>query len=79
VEHGYIDIWLNSQKLVIKNTGRNLALDSNDIFKRFNKSSHSEGTGLGLTISKQICDNYGLDLSYQYNDPYHIMTISFKD
>ncbi len=79
VDYGYIDIYLNAHKLVIKNTGKNLALDSNDIFKRFNKSSHSEGTGLGLTISRQICDNNGLSLNYQYDDPYHIMTISFKD
>jgi signal transduction histidine kinase len=79
MEHGFIDIWLDAQQLAIKNTGRNLALDSNEIFKRFNKSSHSEGTGLGLTISRQICENYGLGLSYQYDDPYHMMTISFKD
>jgi len=78
-EHGFIDIVLNRHQLVIKNTGKNPALNGDDIFKRFNKSSHSEGTGLGLTISKQICENYGLDLSYTYNDPYHIMTISFKD
>jgi signal transduction histidine kinase len=79
VDYGYIDIYLNVHKLVIKNTGKNLALDSNDIFKRFNKSSHSEGTGLGLTISRQICENNGLGLNYQYDDPYHIMTIAFKD
>jgi signal transduction histidine kinase len=78
-EHGFIDVLLNQNQLVIKNTGEKTALNSDDIFKRFNKSSHSEGTGLGLTISKQICENYGLDLSYTYNDPYHIMTISFKD
>ncbi|OKS87600.1 sensor histidine kinase [Mucilaginibacter polytrichastri] len=78
-QHGFIEISLNYNQLAIKNTGKNPALNSDDIFKRFNKSSHSEGTGLGLTISKQICDNYGLGLSYRYHDLYHIMSISFKD
>ncbi|NCD71028.1 sensor histidine kinase [Mucilaginibacter agri] len=76
---GKIDITLDYHKLSIKNTGKGQALNSNDIFKRFNKSSHSEGTGLGLTISKQICDSYGFELSYKYDDPYHVMSIYFKD
>lgn len=78
-EDGSMEIILNDSQLIIKNTGKHKALAGNDIFKRFNKSSHSEGTGLGLTISKQICDNYGLELIYEYRQPYHIMTVNFNN
>ena len=62
IRHNYNDgeivIELNSEKLVIQNTGDEPELNSEKIFTRFHKSSRSEGTGLGLTISKQICESY---------------------
>ena len=74
---GSISLTLTGHQLIIKNTGREKPLEDGDIFKRFNKSSHSEGTGLGLTISKQICENYGLTLNYVYERPYHVMIVTF--
>ncbi len=74
---GKINIMLNSSSLIIQNTGNAPALQDAEIFKRFNKSSNSDGTGLGLTISKQICDNYHYQLKYTYQNPYHIFTVLF--
>ncbi|SDT57848.1 Signal transduction histidine kinase [Mucilaginibacter mallensis] len=74
---GEINIELTEQSLTIANTGENTALPNDDIFKRFHKSSRSEGTGLGLTISRQICENFGFSLNYQFIEPYHSFTISF--
>ncbi len=74
---GNIDVLLTETELVIKNTGKEQPLNPGQIFERFNKSSHSEGTGLGLTIAKQICENYDLPLIYRYETPYHVMTIKF--
>jgi signal transduction histidine kinase len=77
-QNGEIKVCLSYDKFVVQNTGNNNALSENDIFKRFSKSSASEGTGLGLTISKQICENYGYKLSYHFDVPYHTFTVTFN-
>jgi len=74
---GSVVVELSADQLTMRNTGEGSALHKDDIFKRFNKGGKSEGSGLGLTISKQICDNYGFDLTYNYQEPYHVFTIAF--
>jgi len=74
---GQILIGLTHAALTIKNTGANKPLDDDKIFTRFHKSPTSDGSGLGLTISKQICDNFGFQLNYQYANPYHTFNIVF--
>jgi signal transduction histidine kinase len=74
---GTVNIALTSQKLTIQNTGEGAALIENEIFKRFSKSANSEGSGLGLTISKQICESYKFKLLYNYQEPYHCFTVVF--
>ena len=74
---GKISIKLNNDQLVIQNTGENMALEDEHIFTRFHKSSHSEGSGLGLTISRQICENLNFTLNYSYNKPYHTFVLDF--
>lgn len=76
-EGGEIGIKLTPNKLVIRNTGENVALQTDRVFKRFQKSTSSEGSGLGLTISKQICENLGFDLNYKYEPGYHIFEVVF--
>jgi len=75
---GSIDIKLNANSLTVSNTGDSNALPVDDIFKRFHKSSNSEGTGLGLTISRQICENFDFSLSYGFASPYHTFTVQFE-
>lgn len=81
VRHNYnggtISIVLNDTNLVIANTGANAALPNDKIYTRFHKSSTSDGSGLGLTISKQICENFGFALNYQYQSPHHYFTVKF--
>jgi len=74
---GEIVINLTTEALTIKNTGTDEPLDEDKIFTRFHKSSHSDGSGLGLTISRQICENFGFSLSYRYLEPYHTFGIVF--
>jgi signal transduction histidine kinase len=74
---GNIIIKLTANNLIIKNTGDSKSLPDDKIFTRFHKSSSSDGSGLGLTISKQICENFDFSLSYQYHAPYHIFTVTF--
>jgi signal transduction histidine kinase len=75
---GQIIISLNQSQLVIKNTGNANPLDSSQIFQRFKKSGESEGNGLGLTLSQQICTNYHIRLKYNYAESLHIFTLLFN-
>jgi signal transduction histidine kinase len=81
IRHNYIGgeiiISLNNEKIFIQNTGEDTPLPNEKIFTRFHKSSGSEGSGLGLTISRQICENFDLQLNYQYAPPYHSFSITF--
>ena len=74
---GRIMIELNDEQLVIQNTGDEPELNSEKIFTRFHKSSRSEGSGLGLTISKQICESFNFKLEYTYTGIYHTFTVRF--
>lgn len=74
---GEIRISLTKDRLSIQNTGTAVALQPDQLFKRFQKSSSSEGSGLGLTISKQICENLGFELEYNFTRDYHIFTVWF--
>lgn len=75
---GLINIRLTGNGLMVQNTGEGEALNSEDIFKRFNKSAGSEGSGLGLTISRQICQNMGFSLVYKFVPPLHSFNVAFN-
>lgn len=75
---GLINIRLTRNGLMVQNTGEGEALDSEHIFKRFNKSAESEGSGLGLTISQQICQNMGFNLTYKFIPPLHSFNVAFN-
>jgi len=75
--NGEIMIRLNDVKLSIQNTGEHTELNAEDQFKRFHKSPSSEGSGLGLTISRQICENLGYDLRYDFINGLHTFTVFF--
>ncbi len=74
---GRIDIKLDNKYLVIQNTGEDTALQNDQIFTRFHKSYKSEGSGLGLTISRQICENLKFTLNYSFEGIYHTFTVKF--
>ena len=75
---GEIVISLSPQSLTIKNTGDGHPLPDEKIFSRFHKSSGSEGSGLGLTISRQICENFGFALNYFFMDGRHTFVVDFN-
>jgi signal transduction histidine kinase len=76
---GEIKIRVTSENLVIENTGENAPLPGEQIFTRFHKTSGSEGSGLGLTISKQICENFGFSLNYYFRNGYHTFVVDFNN
>ena len=65
---GCVSIELTSDGLTIQNTGKPLPFADNLLFNRFVKDpARPDSTGLGLALVKQICDRYGLPLTYQYD------------
>lgn len=75
---GKLEISCDSNKLMIKNTGKELEINPEDLFKRFTKSSvKPDSLGLGLSIVKKICDYYRFNVNYIYRDQFHTITITF--
>ncbi|WP_025146720.1 sensor histidine kinase [Pedobacter jeongneungensis] len=74
ISGGKIMIELTAEKLAVSNTGKNLNIQ-NRMFDRFSKSTESEGMGLGLAISKQICNLYGFGIEYSHIENIHVFSI----
>lgn len=69
---GIVFVELSTDKLVIRNTGRNCPLDNCRLFERFYQGSKKEGsTGLGLALAKSISETAHLKLHYYFQDDLH--------
>ncbi|MDB5116554.1 MAG: hypothetical protein JWQ79_2046 [Mucilaginibacter sp.] len=77
IPDGKIDIILTNTQLIIKNTGLKKPLIEDNVFDRFHKGKQSEGTGMGLTLVKNICTNYQYSIRYEYVDEWHSFIIDF--
>ncbi|KLT66728.1 HAMP domain-containing sensor histidine kinase [Pedobacter sp. BMA] len=76
IKGGSIAVELSASRLVIANTGK--ALDNKTrLFDRFSKSSESEGMGLGLAITRQVCNLYAYQLDYREEAGWHYFSIIF--
>lgn len=75
-QNGELSIELDAEKLTITNTGKG-SFDFDKVLKRFHKSDGSEGIGLGLTLCKQICDNYGFTFRYKQEGKLHSFSVIF--
>lgn len=79
IEKGSITISLETNQLIVSNTGRELLIDPNTLFERFKKESNDMGSlGLGLSMVKKICDQNGFAVSYSYADSIHSIRVVFK-
>jgi hypothetical protein len=75
-----IVVVLEKESLTIKNEGKRAILKPGKLFHRFYKESDEvKSTGLGLAIVKKICDLYGFQPSYRYNNNKHHFTIAFQN
>lgn len=76
VTGGRIKVKLSDSELVVSNSGNAEPLDSERIFSRFYQGSKKEGsTGLGLSITNQICKVSGLTVSYIFVDGMHTFVV----
>ena len=78
VENGKIIITLQEGKFCVKNTGKALNLNPEQLFERFRKESTSSASlGLGLALVKTICEVNGQKLTYDIDNEWHILTVSW--
>ncbi|GAB4043306.1 sensor histidine kinase [Spirosoma jeollabukense] len=64
---GRVALSLTNSQLTICNSGEPLPFAESQLFNRFVKDpARPDSIGLGLALVKQICDRYGLPLTYQY-------------
>ena len=62
--------------VLISNKSENKALNKAKLFSRLYKISKKDSNGLGLAISKAIADEYGLILTYSYEER-HVFQVCF--
>jgi signal transduction histidine kinase len=77
-EGGRIIIELSENQLIIKNTGAGLDIPGEQLFERFKKGIHTEkNSGLGLSIVHKICEISQYRISYDIEDEWHKIIITF--
>lgn len=75
---GTISISLDQQHLIIQNDGLAPTYPTTAMFERFKKGDNSSSSlGLGLAIVKEICDAYQWNITYDFNNNRHKITLSF--
>ncbi|KAA3625461.1 MAG: sensor histidine kinase [Bacteroidetes bacterium] len=76
VSEGFIEITIDSGSFSISNPGEILDIKPEALFKRFlRKSDAEESLGLGLSIVKRICEQSGLEVSYNHTKGQHSLHI----
>jgi putative cofactor-binding repeat protein len=65
-ETGRVAIRLEEYGLVVSDTGIGIKADElGRVFQRYYKGSASRGSGIGLSLTKRICDRYGWTLAIE--------------
>ena len=74
---GSLSIFVDHKKIEFSNTGVS-PLETGQLFRRFaSASSQTPGTGLGLSLVKQICNRYDWQITYRHMNDHHIFSIDF--
>ncbi len=77
-DNGSIDISITNASISIANTGTGEALNPDAVFRRFYQVSKKEGsTGLGLALTKSICNLYKIDIRYHFLNGKHVFSLIF--
>ncbi|MEB8329539.1 HAMP domain-containing sensor histidine kinase [Flavobacteriaceae bacterium KMM 6897] len=78
-ENKGISIIARGNSLTIANFGDNPLIHPEKLFNRFYRESEGiKSTGLGLAIVKKICDLYGIEISYSFQEQSHIFQLDFQ-
>lgn len=75
---GMFIICLDDRRLTVTNSGEPSEIPVGELTKRFARgNSRTEGLGLGLTMVKEICEQYGWEFSMGFNKGFWKTNISF--
>ncbi len=75
---GYISCTLAENSFQMTNSGLPITFSEQHLFERFQKSNHSEGTGLGLAVVSQICEVNHIQIAYEGRENEHSFTLTFS-
>ncbi|MEO8210613.1 MAG: HAMP domain-containing sensor histidine kinase [bacterium] len=76
--NGKLSLELNSQSVIVTNSGIPTEIPPEKLFERFQKGKlSSDSTGLGLSIVKQICMTYDFRIQYFYEEGNHVVSVFF--
>jgi two-component system sensor histidine kinase QseC len=76
---GAVDVLLRQGQLVVANTSDLPALDGIAVFRPFYRhpDNTQDGSGLGLSIVKQICEASGFSIEYGFSAGVHTFSVLF--
>lgn len=76
---GTLEVTINETGLCIKNTGKQLENNAEEMFARFKKNSDlTSSIGLGLSIVKKICQFLDYSVKYSNKNNIHEITINLE-
>ncbi|MDF1574570.1 MAG: HAMP domain-containing sensor histidine kinase [Bacteroidales bacterium] len=76
VEGGTIVLETRPGSLIIRNDGPPLAFSQEELFTRFVRDIRRSGNfGLGLSLVKKVCENYGYKINYTFENQKHTFKI----
>jgi signal transduction histidine kinase len=76
---GEITVEVSRRSFRIENSGEKTPLNRERLFDRFYRGSDKkENFGLGLALVKKICEYYGFDIAYEYQNEKHSFNVQFR-
>lgn len=76
---GYLKIECAGKSLMVANSGNELYVKAEELFKRFKKAgNHPQSLGIGLSVVKRICDISGIDVHYNCIGNEHQFVLEFN-
>jgi signal transduction histidine kinase len=79
VDNGFIRCIVDDTYLTIINSGLPLKTNPEHLFRRFNKESDNpQSVGLGLSIVKEIIENYKMDIKYSCENNIHRVSVRYR-
>ncbi|MCK4879936.1 MAG: HAMP domain-containing histidine kinase [Bacteroidales bacterium] len=80
IEGGTIVLETRPESLVIRNDGPPLGFSQEELFTRFVRDARRTGNfGLGLSLVKKVCENYGFKIEYSFDKQQHTFTVTLPD
>lgn len=77
IKNGFIHILIDSNSLIIENSGNDPGMPTELLFDQFTQGSDGGTMGVGLSIIKKIADHYKINISYHYKEKVHKILLQF--